>query len=385
MLSDECSNFMKIYDANQFPLQSKIMIIFTDQKNDNNSDIEDIFKFLWKLNARNVNVIYRDNVSIKVVTFFPFQRHHCEDTMPVLINQFIDNKFINSTANFYPQKFNDLQECFIRVATSNNSIPFVFATQLNNGSYDLHGRDITLLEALANALNFKLNYTYVGFEGVLLENGTALGTYRQLMINNADIAVADMWLKANRLKFIDASISYITSQIAFIIPPGSELTSFEKYIKPLDMVTWLCLCLTIVIAFIVIFIVRKMPQEAQEFIFGVGVNDPYLNVFNALLGGSQPVLPQRNFARFLLMCFLIFCLVIRNLYQGSLYRFLQTKITHKEVQTIDEMIERDYKFYAVPSIVDLIEGQPRIYERYRNHDIFQLFILKFYKRSTKFS
>lgn len=300
---------------------------------------------------------------ISVLTYFPFQGHHCSDTTPMRINKFANGKFANSTKSFFPSKLDDLQQCPIRVATSNNSQPYIFAKKFPNGSYELHGRDITLLNSLASALNFKINYTYIGQEGILLENGTAQGTYKRLLNGTADIAIADMWLKANRLKFIDATSSYATQQIAFVIPPGSELSSVEKYLRPLSIWTWICSMITIVIAFIVIMIVKRMPMGVQNFVFGEKVQDPYMNVLVGLFGGSQTVLPQQNFARFLLMMFLIYCLVIRSVYQGSLFRFLQSKIYHKEVQSIDEMIERDYKFYVVPAILDLIEGQPRIYER----------------------
>lgn len=304
----------------------------------------------------------RDGIS--VLTFFPFQGHHCSDSTPMLINKFANGKFVNSIEDFFPLKLLDLQECPIRVATSSNSDPYIFSQKLANDSYELHGRDITVLNAIADALNFKIEYVFIGPEGILVENGTAEGIYLQLLNGSADIAIADMWLKANRLKFIDATSSYATQTIAFVIPPGSELTSVEKYLRPLGLWTWICTIATISIAFIVIFIVKRMPIRFQNFLFGEGVRDPNMNVINAILGGSQNVLPQHNFARFILMNFLLFTLVIRTAYQGSLFRFLQAKIYHKEVQSIDEMIERNFKFYVVPSILDLIEGQPRIYERF---------------------
>lgn len=323
----------------------------------------DVFDFLWETNVYNVNVMLKASDGISVLTYFPFQGHHCSDTTPMLINKFVDGKFANSTSTFFPLKLYDLQQCPIRVATSNNSEPYIFTRKHSNGSYELHGRDITVLNALADSLNFKIDYVFVGREGILLENGTAEGAYKRLVNGSADIAIADMWLKANRLKFIDATSSYASQHIAFVIPPGSELSSVEKYLRPLSLWTWIFSTMTISIAFFVIYVIRKCPMSVQNFVFGERVQDPYLNVLVGLFGGSQTVLPQQNFARFLLMMFLLFCLVIRSVYQGSLYRFLQTKIYHKEAQSIDDMIERDYKFYVVPSILDLIEGQPRIYER----------------------
>lgn len=144
---------------------------------------------------------------------------------------------------------------------------------------------------------------------------------------------------------------------------GSELSSFEKFIKPLDLIVWMLLIIFVAVGFLVIYVVGKTSARCQDFVFGVGVRKPYMNMWVAIFGGSQHRLPHRNFARNLLMMFLIFCLVMRTLYTGSLYRFLQSKVYHKEAQSIDDMINRDYKFYTVSAIIDLFQGQQRVNQR----------------------
>jgi Ligated ion channel L-glutamate- and glycine-binding site len=366
IITSSCDEFIALYDdafiARLDNEHSPLLIVLLGTSDSHK--IVTIFDYLWNASVYNVNVMLKESDSnISILTYFPFQGHHCSDTTPTLINEFRNGDFINSTENFFPSKMDDLQKCPIRVATSNNSDPYIFTSINANGSVELYGRDITILDALAGSLNFQVDYVFVGREGVLLENGTAEGAYKRLLDGRADIAIADMWLKANRLKFIDATNSYIRQQIAFVIPPGAELTSFEKYLRPMDTWTWTLTIATMVVAFLVIFIVKRKSIYIQNLIFGEKVQDPYMNVLVGLFGGSQTTLPHQNFPRFILMMFLMFCLIMRTLYQGSLYRFLQTKIYHKEVQSIDEMIERDYKFYVVPSILDLIEGHPRIYER----------------------
>jgi hypothetical protein len=124
-----------------------------------NHEISQIFNLLWHANVYNVNVLKND---MTVATYFPFQRHYCSDTTPVTVNRFFNGHFMNSTSNFFPNKFKDLQHCPINVATANDSKPYVFVQRLANGSYRIHGRDITLLETLASALNFKINYSFIG-------------------------------------------------------------------------------------------------------------------------------------------------------------------------------------------------------------------------------
>lgn len=327
-------------------------------------EIELIFKMLWSVQVVNVNIIYElDNGTVIVETFSPFDSAECGNTDAFIVNRFENDTFEQDERMLYTEKLHDLHNCPIRVATSNNSSPYVFAEKHPNGSYYLHGRDISLINALAHALKFKIEIVFVGNEGFIYENGTAEGPFELLLKSEADIIVADYWLKVNRLKFVDNTTPYINQHIAFIIPPGSELTSLEKFIKPLGYTTWALLIMYISIGVMVIYFVGRGSMQLQDFVFGSGVRAPYMNVLVAIFGGSQKIVPKRNFARYLLMVFLMYCLVMRTLYTGSLYRFLQSKVNHKEVQSIDEMVQKDFKFYTVSSIIDLIQGQKRIFER----------------------
>lgn len=328
------------------------------------NDREIILKKFWNSQIFNVNLMFEDESGkVLIETFFPFSPGKCGECSPTLINEFSVNNFTRNDTEMFPEKMKDLQKCSLRVATSNNSVPFIFADPLPNNSYFLHGRDISLLNTLAYALNFKIDYVFVGAEGFLLENGTASGPFQMLLEGKADLIIADYWLKVNRLIFVDYSVPYTTQQIAFVIPAGAELSSFEKFIKPLDMYTWALTMVIVGFSFLVIFVVGKRSSKLQDFIFGTGIRKPYMNVVIAAFGGSQNPVPRTNFARSLLMMFLMFWLIMRTLYTGSLYRFLQTKVYHKEAQNIDDMIERDFKFYAISTIFDLLEGNKRIYER----------------------
>lgn len=57
------------------------------------------------------------------------------------------------------------------------------------------------------------------------------------------------------------------------------------------------------------------------------------------------ILPGRNFARYLLTLFILFCLVIRTAYQGKQFEFLQKEMRPADVATIEEMIERNFTFH----------------------------------------
>lgn len=326
--------------------------------------IERMFENLWANQIVNVNVLYNtDEDSVRIETYYPFKTAKCAVNVRAIVDEFKDGRFLRNKKNLFKDKLLNLHRCPIRVATSNNSVPYIFADKLENGSYALRGRDIEIVKTLGQYLNFVIDWVFVGPEGVLLENGTATGPFKMLLTKKADLIIADYWLKVNRLQFVDYTTPYISQQIAFIIPPGSELSSFEKFMRPLDSYVWFLLIVFTGCGFLVIYVVGRSSPKLQDFVFGTNIRKPYMNMLVAIFGGSQHILPHRNFARSLLMMFLMFCMVMRTLYTGSLYRFLQSKVYNKEAQSIDDMIERDYKFYTVPSILDLLQGQSRISKR----------------------
>jgi hypothetical protein len=86
-------------------------------------------------------------------------------------------------------------------------------------------------------------------------------------------------------------------------------------------------------------------------------------MITAIFGLQQNVLPSRNFSRFILMMFLLFCLVNRNVYQGALYLILRSDGHHKPIQSVQEMVDKDFKFYVYRTYVDLVNEASAIYQK----------------------
>ncbi|KAG5669978.1 hypothetical protein PVAND_000267 [Polypedilum vanderplanki] len=124
-------------------------------------------------------------------------------------------------------------------------------------------------------------------------------------------------------------------------------SNYEKTFFPFDHITWVLLGLTFLITFLVIFIVNKLSRKIQDIIYGVKVNTPFYNVIGIIFGMSQNHLPGRSFPRFILMCFIIFCLVFRTCYQSKMFEFISIDMRVPPPQSIDDIIERGYSIYAM--------------------------------------
>lgn len=328
-------------------------------------EVENIFRHLWQKQIYNVNIMVESaDGSIFFKTFIPFNLEKCNDTTPILINTFKDGKFVNANENLFPAKMENLQSCPIRVATSKDSRPFVYAEKLKNGTFRLSGRDVDLVEALSKSLKFQVNYSFVGELGYIYENGSSVGALKAVLDNEADLSVADWWLKGHRLNFFDSTNAYICDPIIFIIPPGRDLTPFEKLIYPFSVNVWILIVISFFIGFLVILILKRQSMKLQKFVFGMNVKNPYMNMFISFIGGTQKVLPRTNFARFLLMMFLMYSLVIRTLYQGSFYKLMQSIECHKEVQSVEEMVDKDFKVHVLQTAVDVLQESEALKSRF---------------------
>lgn len=312
-------------------------------------NIPQIFQKLWMKFIYNVIVLIEDENTIKLLTFFPYFFNHCNDTKPFEINQFKNGSF--KRQEHFPNKFKNMFECPINIGV-HNTPPSVIQETFDNGSFHLNGYEIEILNELANTLNFMKNIDFLTGKspwGRIYDNGSSTGAFKRVINGDLDMLIGNYFLYASRLKFLSASRSYFSNPLTLIVPPGKEFTSFVKLFKPFQSTVWMLLIGVVVIGIFIITLIKFQTPKIGHFVFGTGIRNHYFNILLIFVGGSQHIIPQRNFSRYLLMMFLMFCFVQRNLYQGYLFYFLQSDNRAKEVTTIDEMIENNFDFYMYDS------------------------------------
>lgn len=349
-----------------------------------NEELKAIFDACWDIGIFNVEVVFTDeNGSVLVKTFIPFDEKICFDTIPATVNEFKDGKFVRDTQSIFANKLTDLHNCPVRISTTTNVEPFIF---FDEKTKKLSGRTVKLIDTLSELIRFHADYTYIGVSGSFYPNGSASGALKALLDNKADISFSNWWLKTSRLQWLSSSAAYSSDQIVFLVPPGRDLNSIEKLVFPFSNASWLCIVIVLLISMLVIAIVKVQNERISSFVFGLRNSSPFFNLFIGFVGDSQSILPTTNFARYLLMMFLLYTMVIRTLYQGYYYELLKSNIRIKEVQTISEMIERDYKFIVLPGSEDLYTEFESTQHRWRFFVKFsEFFQSKIFSRMLKVS
>jgi hypothetical protein len=170
-----------------------------------------------------------------------------------------------------------------------------------------------------------------------------------------DASLRTWSLQLNRRKVMSETTSYFSDKLIMVMPLPVPLNPLLKFIRPLSIPVWIALAVLVVVATLVILLARFIPKNYYRMIIGKEMRDEFMNILSGFVGLSQNSLPERNFPRFLLVMFLIFCLVIRSLYLGSLFNMLKSEILSKEFTTIHEFYEAGFHFYLYETLAQRVD------------------------------
>lgn len=148
----------------------------------------------------------------------------------------------------------------------------------------------------------------------------------------------------------------ISLPFTFVVTRGLPYTPMEKFLLPFDDSTWILVLLITFIAYIVILIVSHLSINTQHFVFGRRIRYPYFNVLQTFFGVSLSRLPGRNFARFFMTAFVLYCLVIRTAYQGKMFQQITGNVRKPTPTSVSELLASNYPiFVAIDEVIQLEE------------------------------
>lgn len=155
------------------------------------------------------------------------------------------------------------------------------------------------------------------------------------------------------------SFAYFYGSLLYAIPTGKAYSSFEKLFFPFKYIIWTCIASMFVIASLVLIILKSAQRSKRDFFIGSSNNMPFFNMVNICLGGTISFhnMPKRNFARTILMIWLISTLVLRNAYQGKLYDNLRKSQRQAPFFQLGELYASNLKLYLYESFFQNIANQ----------------------------
>jgi hypothetical protein len=273
--------------------------------------------------------------SFEIIGFQWYSNKVCGKRQATTLNTFTKRFKLWSSKQFFVPNLRDFHGCPVSIGVLRGAQPASDAYQPNKDNTSLHfwGYNIQIMEVLSQNLNFKANF-----------NAVEVPKIREMFDK------FDYMMFSYGFSFIHESSYYITETYnvidwVILVPPGHYYTPYEKLLLPFSYETWIWFVVLHIVAIVVILIVKVMSKTVRDFVFGLNVTNPVLNLLIAFTGGGQMVLPGRNFARFILMMYILFSLVVRTAYQGISFELLINDPQRSPVGSVDEMIEGNMSLY----------------------------------------
>ncbi|CRL04595.1 CLUMA_CG017663, isoform A [Clunio marinus] len=319
-------------------------------------ELNRVFEFAWKYFMHNFIVLTGNGTKITLSTYDPFRNGICGDTSPV--STVIDIKTdIHNSIDLFPNKMINMNKCPLRIPLINYLPAINFESYRDD--YIITGIEGELLLTMKDLLNFTIKVLQLKGEqywGVIEKNGSATGAMRMVIEGEADLIMGTYAMTLLRLQYMDSSLSHLGFPFVLVIPPGRKFTPMEKLLKPFQMEIWIAILTFLGFLFMSILIIKKGNIKARKLtLFGETFRLSYLTMIDSFLGGSFNLLPSKTSLRFLFASYFIFCLIVRNLYQGLLVQILQSEDRAKPVKTVDEMMEKGFNFYMYDSYLEHTE------------------------------
>ncbi|CAG9810907.1 unnamed protein product [Chironomus riparius] len=168
---------------------------------------------------------------------------------------------------------------------------------------------------------------------------------------NGTIKPPNVCLEVTRFGDLRKLVAHSTTNVLqireiILVTPGELYLPFEKLFLPFDDWTWQLIVLTFLTAFVAIFVINRLPKIFQITIYGENVTTPVLNVVSSFFGISQVKLPDKNFPRFILIMFVMFCLIFRTCYQSKLFELMTSEPRRAPPKSIEDLVDRNYTMYV---------------------------------------
>lgn len=305
-------------------------------------DLDELVHQFWKNLFLNVSFLLNSTANISLQTFVPYNEDYCNDTILRPINFYDRHTHAWQTPDFFPKKLNNFYGCSIRIATHKNVIPYIVRDELLNGERVLQGRVIEMIDALASTLQFTADLDYA-------PSVTAFDDcYRKVANNDADLFIGNVAIDKSLIERLDFSVPIFFEFLKFVVPPGKTYTQMENFGRVFDQITWtLIIILFLLTGGAILTIVNFRSKKLKTYAFGVHYGNAFMDFVATIFGTALSTSPKAIVPRFLIVKFVLFCFIMRSIYQGSLYNFMQSGAKANPVQSIDEMIVKGFTFFML--------------------------------------
>lgn len=157
--------------------------------------------------------------------------------------------------------------------------------------------------------------------------------------------------------YFDLTWSYHTSYLCIIIPSGRPFTSLEKTMWPFRNEVWYTVLLIVIFKIIIQIPIRlwHLNRHLDQIEF--------FNFVRIYLGLSITKYPTKILSKIFVIGMFFYALILRSCYQSSLFHLMTLMVNVSTVNSVNELIAENFKFYLIEPLFFVLESLPEIQSR----------------------
>ncbi|XP_037813405.1 uncharacterized protein LOC119604698 [Lucilia sericata] len=332
------------------------------------SVLNQMFGYFWQNSIINVSLMTANKEFIvDVFTYFPFDNYlTCKMPLVEQINYYSGSWSKPITLTIFPEKLDNLEKCPLGVAVWNTP-PYLSYLKSDEGFYKIDYFEAVLLEVLSEKLNFSLNLQEPPNNeqrGKVLANGTLTGAMKMLHDHSADLSLGSFRYTLERSTVLTAAVPYYqTHQIYGILTNTQLYTSLEILLYPFDNITWIIIFLSLLLGLFIAIVIDYFYDKCLLIQVAIGypaLKTPTTDVLRFLMGQSLIQIPETNFARFMIIFWHIYGLLLRTAYQSLLFQLLKLNVYHEPPKTLTDLINQQCTLVMTEGTYDSVYTVNRI-------------------------
>lgn len=176
----------------------------------------------------------------------------------------------------------------------------------------------------------------------------------KLLKNKVNLTIGAYLKTEERDQIFSLSDSYVYLSVGFVYKEGiTRINSIASIITPFSGYLWLLILGISITSILLILLTKKLTRKWRHFYIGGRKNrNPILNAWAIALGHSiaNPRIANGrsvgNFARTLIILWIIMWFIIRSFYEGALYSYLERNRLPSPYDTIEKVLTSDCKIVA---------------------------------------
>lgn len=353
IITDDSDSVGNIISNNKASLDhTGFYVISLVSKNVSYQSLTSIFSMLRKYSIMNVVVLYENTAfECEAWTYSPFVRDgRCNYIDLNYLGKFENIPLEIDRSIFFPKKANNLRGCPLIVGAWQNA-PYMILSKNCTGHIEMNGIQGNFFNYMAAKRNFTIEVKEYendnNPQGIVYQNGTSSKALKWIQDHKVNVSTGAYSLSSLKSGFFSPTYIYMTDYATFIVPVGRPISYFKAVFLPFKFQLWIALATCFLLAYLLIFIIQFMNPSVGVFVYGYRVRYPVLNLWNVAFGGTLCQLPKKNFARFILMQWILLLFVLRTGYLAQLFKQQQRPPATEQITTLsDSTWKEGYTVYS---------------------------------------